>query len=44
MGLSCYPAYGFDADQLMRQALDALEAAREWQQDRIEVTTSSPDD
>ncbi len=44
VGLSCYPAYGFDADQLMRQALGALEAAREWQQDRIEVTTSSPDD
>lgn len=44
VGLSCYPAYGFDADQLMRQAYEALEAAREWHQDRIEVTTSTPDD
>jgi GGDEF domain-containing protein len=44
VGLSCYPAYGFDADQLMRQAYEALDAAREWHQDRIEVTTSSPDD
>ncbi|QXC60032.1 hypothetical protein KSP35_16910 [Aquihabitans sp. G128] len=43
VGLSCYPAYGFDAEQLTSQAADALEAAREWQQDRIEVTTANPD-
>ncbi|MCU1496068.1 MAG: diguanylate cyclase protein [Acidimicrobiales bacterium] len=43
VGLSCYPAYAFDADQLTTQAADALESAREWQQDRIEVTTASPD-
>lgn len=43
VGLSCYPAFGFDADQLMAQARGALDAAREWQQDRIEVTTASPD-
>lgn len=43
-GVSCYPAYGFDADQLMAQAADALDAAREWRQDRIEVTTADPDD
>lgn len=43
-GMSCYPAYAFDADQLMEQSLAALEAAREWRQDRIEVTTASPDD
>jgi hypothetical protein len=44
VGVSCYPAYGFDDEQLMRQASDALEAAREWKQDRIEVTSASPDD
>lgn len=43
-GLSCYPAYAFDADQIMVQAIEALDAAREWRQDRIEVTTASPDD
>lgn len=43
VGVSCYPAFGFDADQLMAQARGALDAAREWQQDRIEVTTASPD-
>lgn len=43
-GMSCYPAYAFDADQLTEQSLGALEAAREWRQDRIEVTTASPDD
>jgi GGDEF domain-containing protein len=43
-GMSCYPAYAFDADQLVGQALDALDAAREWRQDRIEVTTASPED
>lgn len=43
-GMSCYPAYAFDADQLVAQSLEALDAAREWRQDRIEVTTASPDD
>jgi GGDEF domain-containing protein len=43
-GMSCYPAYAFDAGQLMEQSLGALDAAREWRQDRIEVTTASPDD
>lgn len=43
VGLSCYPAYGFDADQLTAQARSALAAAREWQQDRIEVTTAAPE-
>jgi methylmalonyl-CoA mutase cobalamin-binding domain/chain len=42
-GMSCYPAYAFDAEQLVSQALDALDAAREWRQDRIEVTTASPE-
>lgn len=43
-GMSCYPAYAFDADQLVDQSLAALEAAREWRQDSIEVTTASPED
>ncbi|MFN8016954.1 MAG: diguanylate cyclase [Acidimicrobiales bacterium] len=43
-GMSCYPAYAFDANQLVEQSLGALEAAREWRQDRIEVTTATPDD
>lgn len=43
VGLSCYPAYGFGADQLVSQARGALSSAREWQQDRIEVTTAAPD-
>jgi GGDEF domain-containing protein len=43
-GMSCYPAYAFDADQLVSQSLEALEAAREWRQDRIEVTTASPEE
>ncbi|WP_426570920.1 GGDEF domain-containing protein [Aquihabitans sp. McL0605] len=43
-GMSCYPAYAFDAQQLVDQALGALDAAREWRQDRIEVTTANPDD
>ncbi len=42
-GLSCYPAYGFSGEQLMAQARTALDLAREWPQDRIEVTTESPD-
>ena len=43
-GMSCYPAYAFDADQLVEQSAAALDAAREWRQDRIEVTTASPED
>ncbi|HRW39482.1 MAG TPA: diguanylate cyclase, partial [Aquihabitans sp.] len=43
-GMSCYPAYAFDATQLVEQSLGALDAAREWRQDRIEVTTASPED
>jgi len=43
-GMSCYPAYAFDSQQLVEQSLGALDAAREWRQDRIEVTTASPED
>jgi GGDEF domain-containing protein len=43
VGISCYPAYGFNAEQLVEQAHDALAHAREWRQDRIEITSASPD-
>lgn len=43
-GVSCYPAYAFTAEQLVGQSRQALDDAREWNQDRIEVTTEEPDD
>ena len=43
VGISCYPAYGFNAEQLLAQAHEALDRAREWPQDRIEITTASPE-
>lgn len=43
VGISCYPAYGFNAEQLVEQAHEALVHAREWRQDRIEITAASPD-
>jgi len=43
-GVSCYPASAFEAHQLLSQARVALEAAREWNQDRIEVSTADPED
>jgi GGDEF domain-containing protein len=39
-GIACYPAHAFDAWELFDRAARALDAAREWQQDRIEVATS----
>jgi two-component system cell cycle response regulator len=39
-GIACYPAHAFDAMELFERAGHALEAAREWHQDRIEVATS----
>jgi len=39
-GVACYPAHAFDADEILERADQALEAAREWRQDRIEVATS----
>jgi GGDEF domain-containing protein len=38
-GVACYPAHAFTADDLRQQAIDALDAARNWRQDRIEVAT-----
>ncbi len=39
-GVACYPAHAFDSTELMAQAYQALEAAKEWKQDRIEVAAS----
>jgi len=39
-GVACYPAHAFDTDEILQQAEAALEAAREWRQDRIEVATA----
>jgi diguanylate cyclase (GGDEF)-like protein len=39
-GLSCYPAHGFDTDEILSQAQIALRSARDWPQDRIEVAES----
>jgi len=36
-GVACYPAHAFSTDELLEQARAALESAREWKQDRIEV-------
>ena len=36
-GVACYPAHGFNSDVLVKLAGSALDAAREWRQDRIEV-------
>jgi len=40
-GVACYPAHAFDAEEILKQAEDALIAAREWRQDRIEVASAS---
>jgi two-component system cell cycle response regulator len=39
-GVACYPAHAFSTDELLDQANLALESAREWKQDRIEVATA----
>jgi two-component system cell cycle response regulator len=39
-GVACYPAHAFDADEIVERAVQALHAAREWHQDRIEVATA----
>ncbi|QGG96568.1 GGDEF domain-containing protein [Actinomarinicola tropica] len=36
-GIACYPAHAFDKESILRSADQALDAAREWRQDRIEV-------
>lgn len=39
-GIACYPAHAFDSGELVTRADTALESAREWRQDRIEIATS----
>lgn len=39
-GVACYPAHAFSTDELLDQAGLALESAREWKQDRIEIATA----
>ena len=36
-GIACYPAHGFDSNEILGQAEIALTSARDWPQDRIEV-------
>ena len=40
-GIACYPAHAFNLDEILLQAGNALEAAKEWRQDRIEVATGA---
>lgn len=40
-GIACYPAHAFDATELRERAAQALDAAGQWRQDRIEVATSA---
>lgn len=39
-GIACYPAHAFEVRDLMGKASEALEAATEWRQDRIEVAVA----
>ncbi len=42
-GVACYPAHAFGADEILTAAEQALENAREWRQDRIEVAAAATD-
>ncbi len=42
-GVACYPAHAFSPKELMTAASGALESAREWRQDRIEVAMAASD-
>ncbi|MEZ5142549.1 MAG: diguanylate cyclase [Acidimicrobiales bacterium] len=39
-GVACYPAHGFTTDEILDRADLALDMAREWRQDRIEVASA----
>ena len=41
-GIACYPAHAFTSDEIRSQASAALDAAKEWRQDRIEVAACEP--
>jgi two-component system cell cycle response regulator len=40
-GVACYPAHGLTSDEVLDRADLALDRAREWRQDRIEVATAA---
>lgn len=40
-GVACYPAHAFNAPEVLAKAEQALKAAKEWTQTRIEVATPS---
>jgi two-component system cell cycle response regulator len=42
-GVACYPAHAFGPSEVLEAADTALEAAREWRQDRIEVAMVAQD-
>lgn len=42
-GVACYPAHAFNSEEIMGAADAALDAAREWRQDRIEVASAAAD-
>lgn len=42
-GVACYPAHAFGSDEVITAAEGALESAREWRQDRIEVASAAAD-
>ncbi len=42
-GVACYPAHAFGAEEILQAAEEALENAREWRQDRIEVAAAATD-
>lgn len=42
-GVACYPAHAFSTEEIMSAADHALEMAREWRQDRIEVAVAAAD-
>jgi GGDEF domain-containing protein len=41
-GVACYPAHGLTTEEILDRADLALDMAREWRQDRIEVATTEP--
>lgn len=42
-GIACYPSHALGTNEILGGAADALSAAREWHQDRIEVAVAAPD-
>lgn len=40
-GVACYPAHGFSPEEILDRGDLALDLAREWRQDRIEVATAA---